>query len=74
MAQLRLPQNAEQRGHRFLALAFEAEARGRALGPGPVAGFGAGTEAEFDRVAARGRSELEMRHLVQQDISLGFGA
>ena len=73
MAQLR-SQDAEQRGHRLLAIGFEAEKHGRALGPGTVAGFGSGPRPNSISKRARGRSELVTRHFMQQYISLGFGA
>src|SRR5260221_313607 len=74
LAELDLPEDAEERGHRLLALALDAEDEHRAIRRVARAGLGSGAETEIDDAAALRRGELEMRHLVQQHIGLGLAA
>src|ERR1700736_3974416 len=74
LAELDFPQDAQQRGHRLLALARQTEYCRRRLGRVALAGLGAGAEAEIDASPARRRRELEMRRLMQQDIGLCVAA
>jgi hypothetical protein len=74
LAELDLPQHAEERGHGFLGFALDAEDSRGALGTVAVAGLGSGAETEIDGMPPFGRGELKMRHLMQQHIGLGLAA
>src|SRR5258706_15281802 len=72
LAEFDLPQDAEQRGKRFLMLAGDAEQAGDAIRRCPIAGFGAGSQTEIDHAAARRGGKLEMRDLVEEDVGFGI--
>src|SRR5260370_14924538 len=69
LAEFDLPQDAEQRGKRFLMLAGDAKQAGGAIRRCPIAGFGAGSQTEIDHAAARRGGELAMGDLAEADVT-----
>src|ERR1700731_408938 len=74
LAERALPQDAEQRGHGFLALTSHAKETRSSVGCRAIARLRAGTKAKIDDVASLWRGKLEMRDLMEKDIGLGIAA
>src|SRR5262249_14836764 len=74
LAELDLPEDAEQRGHCLLALAGDSEEALCPVRRRPTTGLRTSAEAEINEAAPFGRGELVVRDFVKEDVGLGIGA
>jgi len=70
LTELRLPNNAEQRGGRLIFVARQRRHNRCALGCVPIERVRTGPEPELDEGSPRGRGQREMGDLVQDYVSL----